>query len=103
MIERRLPCESCVRSVVCDFLLSLFLKSFDPSDPTLSFGRLLKYSCESWTCLSSFSSEGEHGRARMTWTRRRGCSSSTCASPSSSSCSSGLSSSVCFGRVPDLS
>ncbi|KAF3515222.1 hypothetical protein F2Q69_00009072 [Brassica cretica] len=84
---RRSPCESYVRSVVCDFLLSLFLKSFDPSDPMLSFGRLPECSRESWTCLSSSSSEEELGRARMTWTRRRlrGCSSSTCALTSSSS------------------
>ncbi|KAG2265792.1 hypothetical protein Bca52824_072871 [Brassica carinata] len=105
MIERRSPCESYARSDVWDFRLSLFLKSFDPSDPMLSFVRLLEYSRESWTCLSSSSSEEELGCARMTCTRRRlrGCSSSTCALPSSSSCSSGLSSSVCFGRFPDLS
>ena len=74
------------RSIVCDFRLSLFLKSFDPSDPILSFVRLLEYSRESWTCLSSSSSEEELGRARMTCTRRRlrECSSSTCASPCSS-------------------
>ncbi|KAF3546108.1 hypothetical protein DY000_02007648 [Brassica cretica] len=82
MIERRSSLKSWMRSVVCDFHLSLFLKSFDP---TSSFGRLLEYSCESWTCLSSSSSEDGLGRGRMTWTRRRlrGCSSSTCASPSS--------------------
>ncbi|KAF3588785.1 hypothetical protein F2Q69_00029735 [Brassica cretica] len=71
MIERRSSLKSWRRSVVCDFCLSLFLKSFDPSGPTSSFGRLLEYSCESWTCLSSSSSEDGLGRARMTWTRRR--------------------------------
>ncbi|KAF2579460.1 hypothetical protein F2Q70_00011363 [Brassica cretica] len=59
MIEQGSPCESYARSDVCDFRLSLFLKSFDPSDPMLSFVRLLEYWRESWTCLSSSSSEEE--------------------------------------------
>ncbi|KAF2563319.1 hypothetical protein F2Q70_00017730 [Brassica cretica] len=92
MIERRSSLELCLWSVVCDFRLSLFLKSLDSSGTPFSLGRLLECSYESRTSLSSSSSEEELGRARMTWTRRRlrGCSSSICASPSSSSCSYAL-------------
>ncbi|KAF2548321.1 hypothetical protein F2Q70_00022275 [Brassica cretica] len=105
MIERRSFLESCTWSIVCDFRLSLFLKSFDSSGLPFSLGRLLERSCESRTLLSSSTTEEELGCARITWTRRRlrGCSSSTCASPSSSSCSSGLSSSARLGQAPALS
>ncbi|KAF3573118.1 hypothetical protein F2Q69_00059779 [Brassica cretica] len=71
MIERRSSLESCTWSIVCDFRLSLFLKSFDFSGPPFSLGRLLECLCELRTLLSSSSSEEELGRARMTWTRRR--------------------------------
>ncbi|KAF3564513.1 hypothetical protein DY000_02014758 [Brassica cretica] len=71
MIERRSFLESCTRSIVCDFRLSLFLNSFDSSGLPFSLGRLLERSCESRTLLSSSSSEEELGRARITWTRRR--------------------------------
>ncbi|KAF2620682.1 hypothetical protein F2Q68_00040046 [Brassica cretica] len=71
MIERRSSLEMCMRSVVCDFRLSLFLKSFDSSGAPFSLGHLLECSCESRTSLSSSSSEEELDRARMTWTHRR--------------------------------
>ncbi|KAF2591784.1 hypothetical protein F2Q70_00039353 [Brassica cretica] len=41
MIERRSSLELCMRSVVCDFCLSSFLKSFDSSGTPFSLGRLL--------------------------------------------------------------
>ncbi|KAF2564488.1 hypothetical protein F2Q70_00018598 [Brassica cretica] len=63
--------DSRLESIVCDFRLSLLLKSYDPSGPLFSLGRFLECSCESRTLLSSSSSEEELGRARMTWTCRR--------------------------------
>ncbi|KAF3579966.1 hypothetical protein DY000_02030807 [Brassica cretica] len=66
MIERRSSLKLCMRSVVCDFCLSLFLKSSDSSGTPFSLGRLLECSCESRTSLSSSSFEEELGRARMT-------------------------------------
>ncbi|KAF2599255.1 hypothetical protein F2Q68_00008605 [Brassica cretica] len=71
MIERRSSLESCTWLIVCDFRLSLFLKSFNSSGLPFSLGRLLERSYESQTLLSSSSSEEELGRARITWTRRR--------------------------------
>ncbi|KAF3512384.1 hypothetical protein F2Q69_00005430 [Brassica cretica] len=59
MIERRSSLEFCSRSIVCDFRLSLFLKSFDPSGLLFSLGRWLECSCESRILLSSSLSEGE--------------------------------------------